>query len=116
MCTALFRDQNTAVHDAKSFNLDLTKYVAALEDNEKPKWKKALSSWWVPFPDPHHEAAAQHEAAGRHEFETALDHPRHSIFSSCIHILAEAHVQEMNAERRKKEQNELTDLYRAPGR
>src|SRR5205809_76710 len=81
----LFSDiRNTAVHDAKSFNLDLTKYVAALEDNEKPKWKKALSSWWVPFPDPHHEAAAQHEAAGRHEFETALDHPRHSIFSSCI--------------------------------
>ncbi len=102
--------RNIAVHDAKSFNLDLTKYVAALEDNEKPKWKKALSSWWVPFPDPQHEAAAQHEAYGRHHFETALDNPRYSIFSSCIHILAQAHVQELNAERRKKQQNDLTDF------
>src|SRR5204862_7784857 len=109
--------RNTAVHDAKSFNLDLTKYVAALEDNEKPEWKRALSSWWVPFPDPEAEAAAQHEAAGRHHFETALDDPRYSIFSSCMHILGQAHVQEMNAERRKKrEQKELADLIRASKR
>jgi hypothetical protein len=93
--------RNTAVHDAKSFNLDLTNYVAAIEDNEKPRWKRAFSSWWVPFPDPQHEAAAQHEAAGREHFESALDDPRCSIFQSCMHIVAQAHVQEMNAERSK---------------
>lgn len=104
--------RNTAVHDAKSFNMDLTKYVAELKEDEKLEWKRALSSWWVPFPDSQHKAAAQHEAAGRRGFELALDDPRHSIFSSCIHILAEAHVQEMNAERRQKEQNELTNFAR----
>lgn len=100
----LFSDiRNTAVHDAKSFNLDLTKYVAALEDKEKPKWKRAFSCWWVPFPDPQHPAAAQHEAAGRYHFEKALDDPRLSIFQSCTHILAQAEVQESNAERRRRE-------------
>jgi hypothetical protein len=55
----LFSDiRNFAVHDATSFNLDLTKYVGALEEKKKPNWKKALSSWWVPFPAPQHEAAA----------------------------------------------------------
>jgi len=99
--------RNTAVHDAKSFNLDLTKYVAALEDNEKPKWKRALSSWWVPFPDPQHKAAAQHEAAGQRHFESALDNPRESIFSSCIFIVSMAHVQDLNAESRETVQSEL---------
>ncbi len=96
--------RNNAVHDVKSFDLNLTKYVAALEDKEKPNWKRAFSSWWVPgFPDPKHEAAAQHEAWGRYHFEKALDDPRHSIFQSCIHILSQAHLHEMNAERRRRE-------------
>jgi len=30
--------RNTAVHDAKSFGLDLTTYVAAIKDREKPEW------------------------------------------------------------------------------
>jgi hypothetical protein len=97
------RIRNTAVHDARSFNLDLTKYVAALEDKDKPNWKRAFSCWWVPFPDPQHPAAAQHEAAGRYHFEKALDDPRLSIFQSCTHILAQAEVQEMNAESRRRE-------------
>ncbi|MGC2626768.1 MAG: hypothetical protein WA269_08015 [Candidatus Udaeobacter sp.] len=96
--------RNTAVHDAKSFGLDLTKYVTAIKDKEKREWKKAFSSWWVlGFPDPQHPAAAQHEAAGRYHFETALDDPRLSIFRSCTHILAQAQVHEMNAERRRRE-------------
>jgi hypothetical protein len=96
--------RNNAVHDVKSFDLNLTKYVAAVEDKEKPNWKRAFSSWWVPgFPDPEHPTVAQHEEAGRYHFETALDDPRLSIFQSCIHILSQAHLQEMNAERRRRE-------------
>jgi hypothetical protein len=71
--------RNNAVHNAKSFDLDLTKYVAELKQEQRRKWKKALSSWWVPFPDPQHEAAAQHEAAGRRVFESALQPKRKYI-------------------------------------
>jgi hypothetical protein len=104
--------RNTAVHNPKNFNLDLTKYVAELKEDQRPKWKRALSSWWVPFPDPQHEAAAQHEAAGKREFESALDNPRHSIFSSCIHILASAQVEQMNSEKRRNLQNKLENFAR----
>jgi len=83
--------------------LDLKKYVAAIKDEEKPTWKRAFSCWWTPFPDPQHPSAAQHEEWGRYHFENALDDPRLSIFHSCTHILGQAEVKEMNAERRRRE-------------
>jgi hypothetical protein len=104
----LSKIRNTAVHNAKSFDLDLTKYVAELVPKKaRDEWKKAFSSWWVPFPDP------QHEAAGKREFESALDNPRHSIFSSCIFILAKAQAQEMNSEAGRNLQNELKSFSQA---
>jgi hypothetical protein len=104
----LSKIRNTAAHNAKSFDLDLTKYVAELVPKKaRDEWKKAFSSWWVPFPDP------QHEAAGKREFESALDNPRHSIFSSCIFILAKAQAQEMNSEAGRNLQNELKSFSQA---
>ena len=95
--------RNAAVHDAKNFNLDIKKFIESKikDPGQRKRWKTGLSSWWISLPKG--VAYESHEAAGKRIFERALDEPKHSIFSCAIHILALAHVGQLNAEQKQKE-------------
>jgi hypothetical protein len=59
--------RNAARFTMPKFQFGLNEVCLSTQDDEKPLWRRAFSSWWVPFPDP------QHEAWGRQHFETALE-------------------------------------------